>query len=197
MNLQADRPGLLKDPIEIEKRRARLLEPHIAPLTNYARSLRHRNLGEIPDFDPNDGGINSRILFLFEKPGPKAFESGFISRNNDDPTAENIFHFMKRAEIPRKETCIWNVIPGWNGTIKIKAEELNQGVAAITDLSKLLPKLSVIVSVGKKALKAKPLLETLNLVTIGSTHPSPVNRAFAREKWDQIPNEWARAKNYI
>jgi hypothetical protein len=44
-------------------------------------------------------------LFLFEKLGPMTAEaggSGFISRNNDDPTAEATFRFMEQAKIPRK-----------------------------------------------------------------------------------------------
>ena len=57
-------------------------------------------------FDPRDGGIRAQALFLFEKPGPKANASGFISRDNDDPTAENIFRFMNQAGIPRKKTCL-------------------------------------------------------------------------------------------
>jgi hypothetical protein len=50
----------------------------------------------VPDFDPLDGGVNAQVLFLLEKPGPMAAEdgkragSGFISRDNDDGTAEAI-----------------------------------------------------------------------------------------------------------
>ena len=40
--------------------------------------------------------------------------SGFISRNNNDPTAEAIFQFMEQAGIDRKLTLIWNAIRGWN-----------------------------------------------------------------------------------
>jgi hypothetical protein len=54
---------------------------------------------EVPEFDPLDGGVEAQVLFLFEKPGPMTAElggskrsgSGFISRNNDDPTAEATF----------------------------------------------------------------------------------------------------------
>lgn len=77
-----------------------------------------------------DGGIAARVLFLFEKPGPmtalvgRREGSGFISRDNDDPTAEAIWQFMREAEIPREEAVLWNVIPWWNGTRAIKTEEL-------------------------------------------------------------------------
>jgi hypothetical protein len=83
-----------------------LWEPHIAPLTAYVATLRDRGMSEVPDFDPLDSGKDARVLFLFEKPGPKTSEvgggSGFISRNNDDPTAEATFRFMQEANIPRR-----------------------------------------------------------------------------------------------
>jgi hypothetical protein len=87
------------------------------PLTSYAARLRER--GEVPEFDPCDGGTEAQLLFLFEKPGPMTSSqagSGFIGRNNDDPTAEATFRFMQSAGIPRKLTVTWNVIPWWNGT---------------------------------------------------------------------------------
>jgi hypothetical protein len=77
---------------------------------------------EVPEFDSLDGGVDARVLFLFEKPGPMTAEgnganrrvgSGFISRNNDDPTAEATFTFMRQANLPRKLTILWNVIPWW------------------------------------------------------------------------------------
>jgi hypothetical protein len=71
-------------------------QSHIAKLTTYASKLREGGDVEVPDFDPLDGGGDARALFLFEKPGPMTAESGrrpgsgFISRDNDDPTAEAI-----------------------------------------------------------------------------------------------------------
>src|SRR5688572_7487738 len=104
-----DQPRTLKSSLERQRRKQMLNLPHVAPLTNFARELRDSKVGAVPDFDPLDGGIQARALFLLEKPGPKAFESGFISRNNDDPTAENTFRFMQEAQISRQDVCIWNV----------------------------------------------------------------------------------------
>src|SRR5882672_5086390 len=99
------------------QRKAMLGLAHVAPLTAYAAELRQRDNVQVPDFDPLDGGVNARVLFLFEKPGPMTAESGprtgsgFISRDNDDPTAEATFKFMQQAGIPRKLTVIWNIVP--------------------------------------------------------------------------------------
>jgi len=81
-----DHARSMRDEAVRQRRRAKLSEPHITRLTAYAAKLRGFGKGEVPDFDPLDGGDNARALFLFEKPGPKTSEaqggSGFISRNN-------------------------------------------------------------------------------------------------------------------
>lgn len=66
-----DRPRSMSDAAVREGRRAMLGDPHVKPLTDYVAKLRKRGPGEVPDFDPLDGGVNARVLFLFEKPGPK------------------------------------------------------------------------------------------------------------------------------
>jgi hypothetical protein len=87
-----------------------LHQPHIAPLTSFVTKLRAHLDWEFPDFDPLDGGSNADIMFLLEKPGPMTSaagkDSGFISRNNDDPTAEATFGFMKQADLPRHRTIM-------------------------------------------------------------------------------------------
>src|SRR6185437_13372534 len=121
----------------------------------------------VPEFDPFDGGVNAKIVFLFEKPSPMTANgrgSGFISRNNDDLTAEATFLFMQQAGIPRKATVTWNVIPWWNGTRKVTGRELRDGIACIRKLTALLPKLHAVVLVGEKASRAKTQLEDTGLL---------------------------------
>ena len=181
-------------------RRAMLDLPHIAPLTRFAADLRIRHNIEVPDFDPLDGGIRARILFLKEKPGPMTSASrsgrvgsGFISRDNDDPTAEATFRFMSAAGIPREDTLMWNVVPGWNGTRKITRQELIDGVAEVRNLMSLLPDIEVVVLVGKKAARAEPLLEGTGVIIRHSLHNSPLVRASKPEEWARIPEVWAEA----
>jgi len=71
-----DRPRSMRDMGVRQRRKAMLHLPHIAPLANYVTRLRKRNIGEVPDFDPLDGGIEAWVLFLFEKPGPMTAEVG-------------------------------------------------------------------------------------------------------------------------
>jgi Uracil DNA glycosylase superfamily len=191
-----DRPRSLRDPTAVEYRRTLLREPHMAALTYYAARLRGRGRGEVPEFDPFDGGIDAQLLFLFEKPGPMTdgqTGSGFISRNNDDPTAEATFRFMQSAGIPRKLTVTWNVIPWWNGTRRITGSELEEGVACVNELIALLPKLSSVVLVGRKAARAAQLLDGGHLSVFTSAHPSPLVRARYPERWREIPRQWGIA----
>jgi hypothetical protein len=180
-----------------QRRRAMLHSPNIARLTDYVANLRKRNLGDVPDFDPLDGGVDACVLFLFEKPGPMTIRSGFISRNNDDGTAEAIYNFMKEARIPRKSTVIWNVVPWWNGTRKMRAQELDDGNACVRELISELPALCAVVMVGNKAAEAKPFLETTSLALFRSSHPSRVVKAIFPSRWKAIPSEWARVLPYI
>ncbi|MFJ2990129.1 uracil-DNA glycosylase [Collimonas sp. NPDC087041] len=184
----------------VEARHRMLHESHIAPLTAYVKSLRAKHPDwEFQDFDPMDGGIDADMLFLLEKPGPmtspqtKRKGSGFISRNNDDSTAEALFRFMQQAGIDRKRVVLWNVIPGWNGTIKIKTGERHAGVEELANLMKLLPRLKTVVLVGRQAGKAERLMLSMNVKIFMSAHPSPKVRNMNRAMWDLIPEQWAEA----
>ena len=153
----------------------------------------------IPDFDPLDGGVKAKILFLMEKPGPGKNKQGvrLVSRDNDDPTAKNIKLLMEKASIDRTETILWNAIAAWNGKIKISANEMNQAGPRITKLLQTLKKLRAIVLVGKKAQKVfarlQPELIRKNINVFNSYHPSQQVRNRYPEKWNAIPRQWSKA----
>jgi hypothetical protein len=195
-----DTPRALRDPKVIAARRAMLHDPHVRPLTAYVAQLRDRNpTWEFPDFDPLDGGVEADLLFLLEKPGPmtspqhKRTGSGFISRDNNDPTAEATFNFMKTAGIDRKRTLLWNTIPGWNGYRSIRKGETGAGIEELLNLLRLLPRVTTVVLVGNKALRAEPIVRMLNLKVIKSAHPGPLVKGPNRTLWESIPKQWALA----
>ena len=202
---EPDAPRSLRDPEVRAARLAALDAPHIAPLTRYVRNLRERSPGiEVPDFDPADGGVEARLLFLMEKPGPMTSAervgregSGFISRDNDDPTAQAVFTFMGQAGIPRRETVLWNLIPGWNGERKVTGPETKAGVQEALRLMPLLPRLRGVVFVGAKAKRARRRLEATGLSLHDSAHPSPIMRAFQEKDWRLIPERWRAAYEAI
>ena len=198
-----DAPRSMHDAGVRQRRRLMLDLPHVAGLTAYAAKLRERGSVQVPEFDPLDGGTDARVLFLFEKPGPMTAEggrrtgSGFISRNNDDASAEATFDFMQQAGIPRRLTVSWNVIPWWNGTVRVTKEELREGAIAVRDLIGLLPNLRAVVMVGQKAAAARPYLESTGLMLFTSDHPSPKVKARWRDRWNAIPLEWAKVRNLL
>ncbi len=175
-----------------------LSSPHVAPLAAYAARLRSQCGIEVADFDPLDGGVEARVLFLLEKPGPMTSPSrprregsGFISRDNDGATAETMRRFMLEAGLPRHDTAIWNVVPWWNGTIAITAAERTAGLLELRNLLPLLPRLHTAVLVGRTAALARPALGRLRVLE--SAHPSPQVRAGYRSRWDAIPEIWRGA----
>lgn len=200
-----DAPRSMRDAGVRERRLGMLGMPHVAPLAAYAARLRARGSVEVPEFDPLDGGVEAQVLFLFEKPGPMTAErggskrsgSGFISRNNDDPTAEATFRFMEQAGIARRLTVIWNLIPWWNYTRAVTPQELREGTACVRELISLLPELRAVVLVGKRAAKAERYLKTKQLALFTSDHPSPLVRARLPERWNAIPSEWAKVRRYL
>ena len=198
-----DAPRSMRDAGVRERRKLMLDLPHVAPLTAYAAKLRERGSVEVPEFDPLDGGIDARVLFLSEKPGPmtalggKRTGSGFMSRNNDDPTAEATIYFMQQAGMPRKLTVSWNVIPWWNNTLRVAKQELREGAEAVRELIGLLPNLCAVVMVGQKAAAARPYLEDTGLRLFTSDHPSPKVRARWPDRWKAIPEQWAKVRTLL
>lgn len=195
-----DAPRALAHPGRLAERQMLLEKPHMQPLNALVAELRREERGFVPDFDPLDGGFRARLLFLMEKPGPMTDPlrpgkpgSGFVSRDNDDGTAAAVFDFMQLARIPREETLIWNTIPWWNGTINLTPGEVQEGLARLDRLVDLLPALEGVVLVGRKAGRARPVLEKWGMPVWQSAHPSPRVRSAYPDLYRSIPEVWSEA----
>jgi uracil-DNA glycosylase len=173
---------------EIRVARRKLLHaPHVAPLTAFVGELRQEigSVGQVPDFDPWDGGVRAECLFLLEAPGAKAVSSGFVSRNNPDQTAKTFFELNQEAGIPRSRTVTWNIVPWYiSSETRIRAAKLadiGQALPSFERLLGLLSELRIVVLIGRKAERAKPVIERIrpDLPIRVAPHPSPlfVNRA--------------------
>src|ERR1041384_539481 len=112
-----DVPKTLRPLEEREARNGALNLEHVAPLTALVRTIRadRAHPEDVPFFDPCDGGTRARVLFLLEAPGPRAKGSGFVSKNNPDETAKNLFELQREAGIPRDLAVLWNVVPWYVG----------------------------------------------------------------------------------
>lgn len=190
-----DKPRSLRDPSERETRKDRLDERRIQPLTALVRKIWEEkqeeiNPEDVPYFDPLDGGTKARCLFLLQDPGPKAVKSRFISRNNDDSTAETFFELNKVATLPREETVSWNIVPWRIGSVG--AKDIEEGIPWLLQLLELLKELEVIVLVGKKAQNAQVVnaigrrKAEKSLRLLFMPHPSPRNIRTRSESGEKV-----------
>jgi uracil-DNA glycosylase len=196
MESNLDRPKMLGDSSACAERLGELYRPHIARLTQFVEDLRRANPSiparYIPYFDPWDGGVEAQILFLQEAPGPKAVASGFVSRNNPDETAKNVFLLSREAGIERKHALRWNIVPWYIGSGKkiraATAADARAGMIPLLELLALLPRLRGVVLLGKKAQIAWSVLNARrpDLRLFVSPHPSPLFCNHAPENRERI-----------
>ncbi|WP_434055043.1 MAG: uracil-DNA glycosylase [Roseibium sp.] len=140
-----------------DPRLALLSKPHMAPLMELISKW--RNVGyDVPNPDPNDGGVNAKALFLLESPGPKAVGTRFISCDNPDPSARNMKRSLAEAGLDRSEVMLWNVVPYCvSSTTKNKnasSDDIMKSAPLTQEFIELFPNLQVVVLCGDKALKA-------------------------------------------
>jgi uracil-DNA glycosylase len=176
-----DRPKSLKHKAEQLARKRLLNQEHITPLTCFVDEVAQKHPDkDIPYFDPLDGGIRAQCLFVLEAPGPKAVESGFVSRNNNDESAKNFFEINVEAGIPRKKTITWNIVPWYIGTgkklRKANIDDINQGLPYLHSIIDLLPDLKIVVLVGGNARRVKKELKSryAGIKIFECYHPSPL-----------------------
>jgi uracil-DNA glycosylase len=180
---RTDAPRTNRDPAEIERKVSLLREPRIARLTEFVERLRASKPGAaVPYFDPTEAGVDARILLLLEAPGRRsALEggSGFVSPDNDDQTAQNMWHLLRESGIDGgRDVVTWNVVPWYIGDgTKIRparSADLDDAREAMCELLAMLPAVRVVVLLGKPASKSWRDLG-LGLEVIEASHPSPLN----------------------
>lgn len=187
-----NRARRLRDPQVLGERRKRIWEPHVAPLNMLVEQIRaERSDGSVPWFDPAGGGVNARALLLLEAPGPGATAeagrrqgSGFVSLENDDQTAQNMWELREQAGLSPGDVVHWNIVPwyvGNRGGIRAaKRDDIAEAEPYLRRLLGLLPKLKVVVLMGKKAQIGWKCarVEADEFIVLSCPHPSPqaVNR---------------------
>ncbi|MBU1700915.1 MAG: uracil-DNA glycosylase [Candidatus Eisenbacteria bacterium] len=180
-----DQPKSLGDKKYKDALIARINDPHVRKLNAFVETIRRRERcgKRVPYFDPADGGVDAECLFLLEAPGPKAVKSGFVSRNNPDETAKNWFLLNAEAGIDRSRTVNWNIVPWYIGDgpriRPAKPADIDEGWRWLNRLLKtpdLLPRLRIVVLVGRKAQRVAERIRQLrpDLILMPCPHPSPV-----------------------
>jgi len=159
-------PKSLRDPAIRDLRLAALDEPHVARLRKFVVRLRKEARTKVPDFDPHDGGVDAECLLLLETPGRKgAHATGFVSRDNPDPTAKNLTNLCREARLDRTRTVIWNVVPWYIGGRQHNRTSTNKEIADasrhLRALLALLPHLRAVVLMGKQAQRSASILSDI------------------------------------
>jgi len=124
---------------------------HIKPINDLVDSLIDAGSNRwVPYVDPIYGGVDAELLCILQDPGPMTLPgtgSGFISHENDDPTAERLCKFMKEADISPSQSMLWNAYP-WYINKKPSTSDLKDGIDPLMELVKLLPRLKVVMLNG-------------------------------------------------
>lgn len=168
---------------ERARRRGMMNEAHVSSLHALVCRLRLlRPVSHVPTFDPLDGGVLADVLLLMEAPGPKTKETGFVSRDNPDMSADNMRGFLEDAGIDRRRTLIWNAVPWYlasEETAKFRAPDAVDILEAqpwLDEVIGCMTRLQTVVLVGRKAQKAwKCSPRNLGVATAYMPHPSLSN----------------------
>ena len=150
--------------------------------------------GHPPYVPPICGGVDALALSISRDPGPKAGGikgSGFLSVENDDPSAERMGQFLRIAGIDYGHVLPWNAYP-WYINSDPTAAQLNAGVEPLRKLIALMPRLRVVTLHGATAAKGwklflrqhRGLIERRGIVWLETYHtsrqalqtPDPVER---------------------
>jgi hypothetical protein len=202
---RTDAPKSNRDPAEVERKTALLFEPHVAPLTALVERTRAtRPEAYVPYFDPTEAGIDAKILILLEAPGRRSAlprGSGFVSADNDDETAKNMWQLMAAAGIDRaRDVVTWNVVPWYIGDgtkIRPAAEaDFDDARAATLELVALLPEVRVVLLLGRKASDAWRSLD-IDLPALQAPHPSPLSLNTSSARREQLAAALVRARELV
>lgn len=146
----------------VEAKFERLDEAHVAPLNAMVRQI---NAGRPEDqrapwFDPADGGVRAKVLFLLESPGPRSAAhkgSGIISSENIDDTAANFYGLREEAGLDRSHLVMWNVVPWYlpdgTRTARTRSADVAEAAPWLDRFMSLLPQLRMVVPMGDRALE--------------------------------------------
>ncbi|MFE6923801.1 uracil-DNA glycosylase [Nocardia sp. NPDC057663] len=125
----------------------------LAPINQLVDALRSEQGEWMPYVAPTYGGIEARILAVFRDPGPRTQQdkgSGFLSLENDDPSAERHLGFVTDAGISPTELTVWNTYP-WYINRNPASGEIDRGLDPLRRLIDLLPELQVVIAHGGAA----------------------------------------------
>ncbi|WP_350005793.1 uracil-DNA glycosylase [Pseudarthrobacter sp. WHRI 8279] len=181
-------------PHVLQHRQETRYEGVVGPLNRWVDHIRVSTQESVPYFDPRAAAEGADVLVLLQDPSGEAqLGSGFISRDNNDPTAHNSTLAAEAGGLPYSRSLHWNVVPWWVAnpsfaprSLAAEARRAAPLLAELMDLLETRPK--VVLLLGKQAQEAWSQLllgaspELKGLPIIEAPHPSPLayNKTDAR-----------------
>lgn len=153
----------------------------MAPLNAVAAAVEAEVGLPVPRFDPDSGGVDARVLVLLETPSRAGtFGSGLISIDNDDTAAANLWRAHSDTGLPRSWSLICNAVPWYVGSAErirpVLPGEIRRAEPWLRDVVALLPRLLVLIVLGRAAQRAVPglrgLLDRRQIMVLEAPHPS-------------------------
>lgn len=141
--------------------------PHIEPFNRIVDDMKTTDQW-MPYVAPVYGGRDARVLAIFRDPGPATREglgSGMLCVENDDPSAERHYNFLKNARIDVSDLMVWNTYP-WYINRKPTSIEVDRGLPILKQIIDLCPNLTVVMAHGGDAQLAWRRLQ-LRYSTVG------------------------------
>ncbi|WP_219816607.1 uracil-DNA glycosylase family protein, partial [Arthrobacter sp. Y81] len=147
-------------PHVLRQRHTMRYEGVVGPLNRWVDGVRASTNESVPYFDPRAATQGAEVLILLQDPSGEAqFGSGFISRDNNDPTAHNSTLAAEAGHLAYSKSLHWNVVPWWveNPAFpsRTQAAEARRAAPLLAELLNLLesrPK--VVLLLGKQAQRA-------------------------------------------
>jgi len=176
-------PRRMRDQAFREAQWDRRYEPQVEPLNRYIDELGERDdVGHPPYIAPMYRGIDAPVLSVFRDPGPKAGGpegSGFLCVENDDPSAERLWHFLDEAGMDHRDVVPWNAYP-WYINAKPSTAQLRDGVEPLRRVIELMPRLQVVILHGNDATRGWKMflrqhahvVRTRGIESLGTYHTS-------------------------
>ena len=196
-------PRGLSSPLARLRRKQHIRDPHIAPISYLVDTIAEtENAPGLPYNDPLFGGVNAEILFILKSPqadaNPALFGTRFLSIDNDDEGAENMFYALADNNIDRSRCLAWNICPFPTIKNTPSDEEIGRAAPYTRQLIAMLPNLKVVVLLGGPARQgwSQALLGGRRDVTVirgASPSPPGIHRTTNRASFEHAIREAAEA----
>ena len=135
-------------------------DPHIAPFNRYVDRLEKERGQWLPYLAPTYGGVDARLLSLFQDPGPMTqvgSGTGLLCVENPDDTAARYLSLLNSSGIDVADTVSWNAYPWYLGRQPTDAE-LEAALPVLASIIELMPRLEVVLLHGVSARTAWAML---------------------------------------